>query len=56
MLRRLVISAVAVSVLAGGAQAAVSAKVTRDDLPVFNAPTFTQDAYAGYLNSGDENG
>ena len=53
MLRRLVISAVAVSVLAGGAQAAVSAKVTRDDLPVFNAPTFTQDAYAGYLNSGE---
>lgn len=52
MLRRLAISAVAVSVLAGGAQATVGAKVTQDNLPVFNAPVYTQEQYAGYLDSG----
>ena len=53
MLRRLAISAVAVSMLIGSAQATVGARVTHDDLPVFNAPIYAQEQYAGYLNSGE---
>ena len=53
MLRRLAIAVVALTMVFGSAQATVGAKVTRDDLPVFDAPTYTQEAYAGYLNSGE---
>ena len=52
MLRRLAIAALAVSMLLGSAQAAVGARVTRDDLPIFNAPVFSQETYAGYLDTG----
>ena len=52
MLRRLAIVVLAVSMLLGSAQATVGARVTRDDLPIFNAPVFSQETYAGYLDTG----
>ncbi len=52
MLRRLAIVVLTVSMLLGSAQATVGARVTRDDLPIFNAPVFSQETYAGYLDTG----
>ncbi len=52
MLRRLAIFAVALTMVFGSAQATVGAKVTRDNLAIFNAPYCSEEEYAGYLNSG----
>ena len=52
-LTRIVTATLALTLTAGGAQAAVDAKVTRDDLPVFDVPVYAQENYAGYLNEGE---
>ena len=51
-LRRLAIFAVALTMVFGSAQATVGAKVTRDNLAIFNATYCSEEEYAGYLNSG----
>ena len=53
MLRRLATASLALAVVFGSAQAAVGAKVTQDGLPVFDSPTYSEETYAGYLNSGE---
>jgi len=42
----------AAMLIAGGAEAAVDAKVTRNNLPVFDSASFSEEAYVGRLNKG----
>ena len=52
ILRRLLYAMLAAVLIAGGAQAAVDAKVTRNNLPVFDSTSFSEEAYLGSLNKG----
>ena len=51
--KRLVVAALTLVMVCGGAQASVGAYVTQDNLPVFSVPYYTQQTFIGTVNAGD---
>lgn len=51
--KRLAVAIVALAMICGGAQAAVGAYVTQDNLPVFSAPYYMQETFLCTVNAGD---
>ena len=54
MAKRVLILVLALTLVSATASVALGAQVTRDALPVYDAPSFAQEGLAGYLNSGEK--